>query len=944
MFGTRIEQNNIGIMDNITRSHIEQIQIASKQNRLVIFVGAGVSANSGVPTWEKLIKSFIDDLPDQIKKETDYLKIAQLYRDLRGEKEFLDKVKDILKYEKVSPNEIHKEILDLNPCHIVTTNYDDLLEQSALTYNHQYYVVKNDKDLPANKGEKMIIKMHGDFSLGNIVLTENDYFDYSRNFPLIKSYVVSLFATKLVLFVGFSFNDINLKYILRNVRNVLGDKMQQAYMLTDKCLDSLTNSYYKSKGVCIINNNDIKTKEEQLGENIKQQLYEINHYDKYEDDIIEIIISFLKEYGDQIAYLGKYIINIFPKEKRKYIYMSTEKMSLSESYKKKFEESVLKESSKEDLYNKYGDEWYELTTFLLNNQINKIENFSLETDEYLNEYKKRHPLLASDMYYDLDMVQINNHIRALRSQPLKYTKEDLQLPFILYKIGNHLEAYKLFNSLSKEFWKKRKYFLYFICLYNTSILIRLFDNGLDSLYDTESLEKEFAVLDMQKILNDLPLEDCLKSVLRKVLDFSVVKDLLIEVSKLQEELERQKKSAQKGGFSINSNVINLLYNFRQSFDFCNENCLVYDIYSESKNVYEKIAKGIIDSVMTPVIKDRYQSKLEALTEDILPIFIFQLEPDDLRKILNSHTDKALPITDNFRNKLVSIVDNLASSLNMTYGEKCKVLPQKVVAKYIKNIIVLCLYVENPPILNHIYELILDTWNEGEFVFDINGFMSFLKTQKPTCDNALQLLKRILYSNMYKRDVAEIVLVLSDIIREEGKKLDDLESIDKIKCQGFPPYTASFINIVKPKIQEQIVQYVQKNASCLQDLVLSELWTGAAIITPDFVKKFADKIQNIKYPYYEEYICCELVSIVQNRRPDLQMSLVKFAKKNECIKFFMNPFSQKNYSNISAKCLMYCEKSILNKLLKIEQIRVIAKEHIRNNPYDENFKKIFFELV
>lgn len=44
-------------MDNITRSHIEQIQQASKQNRLVIFVGAGVSANSGVPLWSELINS-----------------------------------------------------------------------------------------------------------------------------------------------------------------------------------------------------------------------------------------------------------------------------------------------------------------------------------------------------------------------------------------------------------------------------------------------------------------------------------------------------------------------------------------------------------------------------------------------------------------------------------------------------------------------------------------------------------------------------------------------------------------------------------------------------------------------------------------------------------------------------------------------------------------------
>ena len=60
--------------------------------------------------------------------------------------------------------------MQLNPCHIITTNYDDLLEQSALRNNKQYYVVSKDAQLPANQGEKMLIKMHGDFNEGNIAL------------------------------------------------------------------------------------------------------------------------------------------------------------------------------------------------------------------------------------------------------------------------------------------------------------------------------------------------------------------------------------------------------------------------------------------------------------------------------------------------------------------------------------------------------------------------------------------------------------------------------------------------------------------------------------------------------------------------------------------------------------------------------------------------------
>lgn len=62
-------------------SHLLHIQEASKQGRLVTFVGAGVSANSGVPLWSELISKMKEELPDALKSESDDLKIAQLYKE-----------------------------------------------------------------------------------------------------------------------------------------------------------------------------------------------------------------------------------------------------------------------------------------------------------------------------------------------------------------------------------------------------------------------------------------------------------------------------------------------------------------------------------------------------------------------------------------------------------------------------------------------------------------------------------------------------------------------------------------------------------------------------------------------------------------------------------------------------------------------------------------------
>ena len=59
-------------MDWITA--IKEIQKAQEDDRLVIFVGAGVSKNSGVPAWWDLIKKFADEL-----EHFDYLSSEQCY-------------------------------------------------------------------------------------------------------------------------------------------------------------------------------------------------------------------------------------------------------------------------------------------------------------------------------------------------------------------------------------------------------------------------------------------------------------------------------------------------------------------------------------------------------------------------------------------------------------------------------------------------------------------------------------------------------------------------------------------------------------------------------------------------------------------------------------------------------------------------------------------------
>ncbi len=60
----------------------ERIIDASQKNALTFFVGAGVSAFSGAPTWKNLINSICNELGKKPKEEyssDEYLQIPQIY-------------------------------------------------------------------------------------------------------------------------------------------------------------------------------------------------------------------------------------------------------------------------------------------------------------------------------------------------------------------------------------------------------------------------------------------------------------------------------------------------------------------------------------------------------------------------------------------------------------------------------------------------------------------------------------------------------------------------------------------------------------------------------------------------------------------------------------------------------------------------------------------------
>ncbi len=148
---------------------------AMNNNQLVLFIGAGVSADSGMPLWSAAVSEIADTLSLSVNGE-DTLKIPQYYFNSRGKKEYTELMRKIFRYgNELKTTELHKKIIEMQTSTIITTNYDHLIEKAAEESRQVIQVISQDKDMPYRKSARELIKMHGDFEHDNFVLKEDDW-------------------------------------------------------------------------------------------------------------------------------------------------------------------------------------------------------------------------------------------------------------------------------------------------------------------------------------------------------------------------------------------------------------------------------------------------------------------------------------------------------------------------------------------------------------------------------------------------------------------------------------------------------------------------------------------------------------------------------------------------------------------------------------------------
>ncbi len=223
-----------------------------------LFVGAGSSMRVGYPNWKDTLGTLIakcrqcspSSAQDQrlTNSFVDSRTQADAAREILGAAEFRETLLGLFGPRQAQHDAMHEDLVRIPFTHILTTNYDLVLESAFLA---AWSIAADSLDADDHDrlarlriatshsgGLPCIVHLHGSIRRPDgIVLTESDYQKRYQELKPVREWLKDVFLLKRVVFVGYSMADEDVTAVLREVKGELKLPDSRHFVITSRPLN-----------------------------------------------------------------------------------------------------------------------------------------------------------------------------------------------------------------------------------------------------------------------------------------------------------------------------------------------------------------------------------------------------------------------------------------------------------------------------------------------------------------------------------------------------------------------------------------------------------------------------------------------------------------------------------------------------------------------------------
>ena len=251
---------------------MEKLKQVLAQEDTVLFIGSGISLWSGLPSWPSLIEELVRFVEsagakvDLIRAEAqkgDLLQAASYGFDKLTKQQTGEFIRAACRYGVAEPHEIHRKIVSLGPRCFVTTNYDNLIEESLRKWQPDRFFrppvtnrhLTETAEIVHARAIDFIFKPHGDAGDSeSIILTREQYrqlLPQGERQAALES-LKMLLASRPVAYLGFGLRDPDFIYVRDLLANTYKGGTRDHYAIMADISDAEGDYWRRNYGIHLI--------------------------------------------------------------------------------------------------------------------------------------------------------------------------------------------------------------------------------------------------------------------------------------------------------------------------------------------------------------------------------------------------------------------------------------------------------------------------------------------------------------------------------------------------------------------------------------------------------------------------------------------------------------------------------------------------------------------
>lgn len=251
---------------------MEKLKQILAQEDTVLFIGSGISIWSGLPSWSGMIEElaqFIESTganASLVRAEAqrgDLLQAASYGFDKLTKHQIGEFIRISCRYGIAKPQDIHRKIVSLGPRCFITTNYDNLIEESLRMWMPDRFFrppitnrhLTETAEIVHARAVDFIFKPHGDAAdSDSIILTREQYrqlLPQGERQAALES-LKMLLASRPVVYFGFSLRDPDFVYVRDLLANTYKGGIRDHYAIMADVSEAESDYWRRNYGIHLI--------------------------------------------------------------------------------------------------------------------------------------------------------------------------------------------------------------------------------------------------------------------------------------------------------------------------------------------------------------------------------------------------------------------------------------------------------------------------------------------------------------------------------------------------------------------------------------------------------------------------------------------------------------------------------------------------------------------